>query len=78
MIESIVKLSWTQPDGKMGYCYHVYYYSGRHVCYPWYKTLPITVTNFLLTDDTVICSTSYPKYGGQTRKREVFVKEVVE
>lgn len=77
MIDFITKLSWTQPNGKNGYCYHVYHKSGYHICYSWQMNLPMTVTNFLLADDTVVCETSYPIFGNQTRKREVFVKEVV-
>lgn len=68
-IHHVTKTSWTQPDGKLGFCYHVYYKKvyadgkiakkpGRHCTYTWKDDLPMTVLRFLMDWD-VQCTTSY-------------------
>lgn len=68
MIRRIRKITWTQPDGKLGYCYHVYYKNtkepwraDRHRVYSFNQNLPMTVLNFLLNAATV--TTTYTDTG---------------
>lgn len=61
MIDHVTKITWTQPDGKIGYCYHVYY--ARANRFPLHKTfnfkqnLPNTVLMYVLDADE--CKTEY-------------------
>lgn len=65
MIDHIRKITWTQPSGEMGYCYHVYYKGkgwrkGRHFIYSYNQNLPSTVVSFLV-DEKTKCETIYEK-----------------
>lgn len=68
MIDHITKIIWTQPDGKMGYCFHVYYIGkmerngkwrqkGRHYTYSFNDNLPNSVVDFILNASS--CETIY-------------------
>lgn len=67
MINHITKSTWTQKDGKMGYCYRVYYEptrgraKGRQVTYSFFNNLPLTVINFILNANA--CETTYTDRG---------------
>lgn len=81
MIEKVVKTTWTQKDGRMGYQYIVTH--GARKDRPWQKVtraysfrdnLPMTVLSFLLSDDTV-CETEYKSWtDNRILKRETFKK----
>lgn len=55
MIDHVTKTTWTQSDGKMGYCFDVYYTgrANRHYTYSFNDNLPMTVVRFLLDADSV-------------------------
>lgn len=50
-IVKIRETRWTQPDGRMGYQYDVWYRSGRRIQYNFTQTLPMSVVNYLLSED---------------------------
>ena len=62
-IDHITKITWTQPDGKLGYCYHVFYKptrgraNGRHYLYSFQDTLPTSIVLFLINAQE--CQTTY-------------------
>lgn len=63
MISKVVKSMWTNPNGKMGFCFRVYYKNkqgwkaDRCVMYTDDKNLPLTVLNYILNADK--CETTY-------------------
>lgn len=50
-IVKIRETRWTQPDGRMGYQYDVRYRSGYRIQYNFMQTLPMSVVNYLLSEE---------------------------
>ena len=83
MISRVVKTSWTNPDGKMGFRYRVYHsakeaWRGER-CYQYgtHDNLPNTVLNFVL--NATSCKTEYLKdsefSAHKGLKRETYTNE---
>lgn len=77
MIDKVVEIRWTQPDGRRtGICYHVHYAKtknnrhGRTRIFGSNENLPLTVLNFILADD-VKCDTEYQTTLGDSKLKKV-------
>ena len=72
-IARIVKSSWTEKNGRTGYCFRVYYKGNRVRLFSMHDNLPGPVWQFLVADNTE-CVTDYMPGNEWARayKRETF------